>query len=176
MKKKWFIFFLLMLTIFLLPGCGKKDEALDTYKANMDAFYEILVQRSDNINNIDTTESDKAIEELLENLDALETLFDSLAELEVPSHFGSAEELADDAADYMKEAVALYHKAYEGDEEGIDQDAMDAAYENYTRAMKRIEYIADILKGEIPEGDDIIVTTVDEDGDTAEEETEAATQ
>lgn len=171
MKNNKILFFLLMLSVFLLSGCGKKDEKLDSYKANMDAFNEILAEKSNNINSIDVT-SDTAVNDLLENLDALEILFHNLAELEVPSHFSSIEELADDAAKYMSEAVALYHKAYEG--ESYDDIAVEAALENYNRAMKRIEYISVILRGEIPEGEDVIVTTVEDDEQEDTQETEAA--
>lgn len=160
MNKKWRILILSILMSTLLSGCGSSDEKLDTYKANLDAFTEIIAQRSEAINNIDSS-SENAVKDLLENLDAIERVFTSLAELEVPSQFSNAEELADDADNYMKEAVSLYHEAFES--ETYDEFAAEAALENYNRAMKRIQYIADILKGEIPEGDDVVVTTVDEE-------------
>ena len=52
----------------------------------------------------------------------------------------------------MTNAVSFYHDAYDT---GIyDKEAADIAYEYYTRAMTRIQYIGYILVGEIPEGND----------------------
>ena len=80
--------------------------------------------------------------------------FEKLAELEVPEEFISIEELADDASDYMNEAVRLYSEAYE--EDYVSDSLIQAAIENYDSAMKRINYIAILLQGEIPEGATIV--------------------
>ena len=55
----------------------------------------------------------------------------------------------------MTNAVSYYHSAYEA-EEFSEEDA-DIAYQYYTRAMTRVQYIGYILIGEIPEGDNITV-------------------
>ena len=72
--------------------------------------------------------------------------------------FISIEELADDASAYMDQAVRLYSEAYE--EDYVSDALIQAATENYESAMKRINYIAVLLQGEIPEG----ATVVEGDG------------
>ncbi|MBR5360721.1 MAG: hypothetical protein IK123_07515, partial [Lachnospiraceae bacterium] len=81
------------------------------------------------------------------------------SEIKVPKEFASNEQLADEAYEYMQEAVSLYHE-YHDDPES-DMSVFDAACENYSRAMKRVGYISSILKGEMPEGDDIDVIEED---------------
>ena len=40
----------------LLAGCGEKDEALDEYQANMETFFEHIVEFNDNMNAIDVNQ------------------------------------------------------------------------------------------------------------------------
>ena len=56
----------------------------------------------------------------------------------------------------MQEAVRLYEEAYA--EEYVNDALIQAAAENYEYAMKRVNYIAIILQGEIPEGATVIET------------------
>ena len=56
----------------------------------------------------------------------------------------------------MKEAVALYHTAYEG--ETYDEGSAQAAREYYDRTNIRLQYIITILHGEIPEGEGVTYT------------------
>ena len=56
----------------------------------------------------------------------------------------------------MKEAVALFHSAYEGDT--YDEALGQAALEYYERTNIRIQYIITILHGEIPEGEGVTYT------------------
>ena len=64
--------------------------------------------------------------------------------------------VADEADENMKQAVALYHSAYEA--EVFDEPMAQAAREYYDRANIRIQYIISILHGEIPEGEGITYT------------------
>ena len=79
-----------------------------------------------------------------------------MAQLEVPEQFSAAESLADEADENMKEAVALFHQAYEG--ETYDEALGQAALEYYERTNVRIQYIITILHGEIPEGEGVTYT------------------
>ena len=56
----------------------------------------------------------------------------------------------------MRQAVALYHDAYEA--EVFDEVTAQVARQYYDRANLRIQYIIMILHGEIPEGDGITYT------------------
>ena len=99
-----------------------------------------------------------AVNTLLINMEEMAACFQTLANMEVPMEFISIEELADDASAYMDEAVRLYSEAYE--EDYVSDALVQAATENYESAMKRINYIAVLLQGEIPEG----ATVVEGDG------------
>ena len=56
----------------------------------------------------------------------------------------------------MTEAVSLYHDVFEAEE--YDESTADVAVQNYDRAMTRLSYISTLLQGELPEGDNIIIT------------------
>lgn len=101
-------------------------------------------------------DSDTAMVELLGYLDALEEDIAWMAELEVPEQFSAAESLADEAAENMKQAVELFHKASEGEQ--FDDATAQAAIEYYNRTNIRIQYIITILHGEIPEGEGVTYT------------------
>ena len=77
----------------------------------------------------------------------------------------------------MKEAVALFHAAYEGDT--FDEPSEQAAREYYDRTNIRLQYIITILHGEIPEGEGVTYTeeflgggylNKEDDGDDSESE------
>ena len=132
---------------FLLTGCGNK-EALEAYKANMNQFFENIKVFDSSINAIDP-ESDTAVSELLSLLDSMDKSFSQMASLEVPDGFPGVEQLADEASEYMTEAVSYYHQAFEGEE--YDSVLADVAKQNYDRANVRLQYIVSILHGDIPE-------------------------
>lgn len=138
----------------LLTGCGE-DETLNAYLEDMNTFFSRAAEYNEKMNAIDR-ESDTAILELLGYLDALEEDIAWMAELEVPEQFSAAESLADEAAENMEQAVALFHKAYEGDY--FDEGTAQAAIEYYNRTNIRIQYIITILHGEIPEGEGVTYT------------------
>lgn len=153
--KKYFIFLLCVILILGLTGCGKKDEALETYYNEMNSFTDEVMALKENMDMVDTTNPESSTE-LLTYLDEMENQFRILSEIEVPSQFAGNETLADEAYSYMQTAVSMYHEFYDDPESSMN--IAEAAAENYTRAMKRLEYISAILKGEIPEGSDVEVT------------------
>lgn len=152
--KKYKILGAAVLCGFLLAGCGK-DEALTAYREDMDTFFKNVASYNNNMNSIDTSSED-AVPQLLAYLDGLRDEIAWMAELEVPDQFSAAESLADEADENMREAVALFHSAYEGDD--YDEALGQAALEYYDRVNIRIQYIITILHGEIPEGEGITYT------------------
>ena len=177
--KKYMIMGVCLVLIFLLTACGQ-DETLTAYQEDMNTFFERAAQYNENMNAIDR-DSDTALTELLGYLDALAEDIEWMAELEVPEQFSAVESLADEADENMKQAVALFHAAYDGDT--YDDGSAQAALEYYNRANIRIQYIIVILHGEIPEGEGVTYTeenallgggylnqSEDEDGDEGTEE------
>ena len=161
----------------LLTGCGDNAE-LANYKANMTQFFENVTIFDQQINSLDPN-SDNAGSDLLAILDTMDKSFAQMAELPVPQDFPGVEELSDEASEYMTQAVALYHQAFEADP--FDAATADIAKQNYDRANLRVQYILSILHGNIPEE---IYTPVEggngifsnpEDGETATTE-ETSTQ
>lgn len=151
MKKKLFALTLSVILAFSLVGCGADNE-LDKYRKSVEEFYEDVVEINDNINAIDA-ESASAPQELLDELDDLNVLFQEFAELEVPDEYIAVESLADEAAAFMDEAVTLYHSSFT---DGTFNDfSVGMAYEKYCRAILRINYIGDILQGKTLEGENI---------------------
>lgn len=138
----------------MLTACGE-DEELTAYQEDMTAFFEHVATFNDNMNSIDASAED-ATNQLLSYLDQLQTEFEWMAGLEVPDRFSAVDSLADEADENMKQAVALYHQAYEA--EVFDEAVAQAAREYYDRANVRIQYIITILHGEIPEGEGVTYT------------------
>ena len=143
-----------LLFAFLLTACGENEE-LTAYQEDMNTFFERAAEYNDKMNAIDR-ESDTAVIELLGYLDAFAEDIQWMAELEVPERFSAVESLADEADENMKEAVSLFHAAYEGDT--YDEASEQAALEYYDRTNIRIQYIITILHGEIPEGEGVTYT------------------
>ncbi|MDE6213713.1 MAG: hypothetical protein K2M70_09615 [Lachnospiraceae bacterium] len=152
--KKYKIMGVCLFLVFLLTACGE-DEKLTAYQEDMNTFFERAAQYNENMNAIDRN-SDTAMVELLGYLDALAEDIEWMAKLEVPEQFSAAESLADEADENMKQAVALFHAAYDGDT--YDDGSAQAALEYYNRANIRIQYIIVILHGEIPEGEGVTYT------------------
>lgn len=161
-KVAFLLFILLMLTA---TGCGKNAE-LENYKANMNQFFENIKIFDSSINAIDP-DSETAVSDLLSLLDSMNTSFEQMASLEVPDGFPGVEELADEASEYMSEAVSYYHQAYEGE---YDAALEDVARQNYERANVRFQYIVSILHGDIPEE----IYTYEEDDEFTDNEDTAS--
>lgn len=161
---------LLLLTFwaaFFLTGCGK-DAELENYKANMNQFFENIRVIDSSINALDPN-SETAVSDLLSLLDSMNTSFEQMASLNVPSGFPGVDELADEASEYMSEAVSYYHQAYEGE---YNANLEDAARQNYERANVRFQYIVSILHGDIPEE----IYTYEEEEPSSEEASESGVE
>ena len=156
MLKRFTLLIALMMSMLVFTGCGEKEE-LTVYEENMKNFYAEISEIENAIAEIDES-SENAVNTLLINMEEMAACFQTLANMEVPMEFISIEELADDASAYMDEAVRLYSEGYE--EDYVSDALIQAATENYESAMKRINYIAVLLQGEIPEG----ATVVEGDG------------
>lgn len=152
-KKLLMMLFCVMLSLSI-TGCGK-DQRLETYKTSMNTFHADMLEKTDALDAIDPASS-TATADMLATLDELDALFLTLAEIEVPKEFAGAESLADEASELMSQAVALYHNAYD---EEFDPYTAEAALAYYERALKRVEYIGDILSGTIPDDENITVVT-----------------
>lgn len=144
-----------VLISLLLTGCGK-DEALEKYYSEMEAFVLEADNGFDALNSIDPS-SETAVEDMLTALDGLAVSFQTLADIEVPNEFSANESLADEAASYMAEAAELYREAYA--DGTYYSNVAEAAQENYSRAVKRMEYISMILQGEMPTDESITIIT-----------------
>lgn len=150
-----YVLLLAVMCIFMM-GCGK-DKQLDEYMDNMTSFTSGVSAISLKMEQIDTG-SDNAITEVLACLDEMDAQFLILADMEVPKEFSSIESLADEASEYMSEAVALYHEIFSTETAPEDDALLSAAQENYDRAMKRISYISSLLQGELPQDDNVFIT------------------
>lgn len=155
-KNKLFqiLLFLCTLSLLFLSGCGK-DAKLEEYRESISTFNTNIYDITTRMDEIDTTAA-SATEELLGCLDELQVQFVILSEMEVPTEFASIESLADEASAYMTEAVLLFNEVYAAEE--FQEEKNTAAQENYDRAMIRLSYISSLLQGELPEGDNIIIT------------------
>ncbi len=156
-----------------LTGCGKKDDELEQYKAQMSAFTNKINELGTSIDNIDPA-SETRTQELLQYLDEMDAAFAEMGAMEVPEQFANIDELADDASANLSKSVSLYHQAFDDDSE-YDPDLVnglvDAALEYYSRAFKRLGYIGTILQGELPEDETItIIHESDEQEDQSDSE------
>lgn len=155
-KNKSFKILAIFSVLMCLGGCSNTDEEkeLASFSASISEFTTVIQDANDQINSIDTT-SESASDELLAILDNLDKEFQELAELAIPEQYQSIEDLADEASSNMTNAVSYFHSAYEA--ESFNEQDADIAYQYYTRAMTRIQYIGYVLVGEIPEGENITI-------------------
>ena len=155
-SKTCFLTIIMTVLVFALTGCGQKGSAeLDDYKASMTEFYDKLSSLDDSMNNIDTS-SDTAKYELLGYLDEMNEAYKMMAAIAIPEEFSGISDIAAEAADYMQMANESYHQAYDG---VFDEDSEMLASQYYERANNRVNVMLQVLHGEIPEGDGVIVTT-----------------
>lgn len=161
---KRFLFPVLLLTL-VLTGCGK-DKAVENYRANMTQFLKIY--RPSTMRSISWIQMMKTLGiSCFRFLTVWINRFPQMASLEVPDGFPGVADLAADASKYMTEAVSCYHQAYSGEE--YDKTSADIAYQNYQFANKRLQYIVQILHGDIPEE----IFTYDEDDSTGSTDSSA---
>ena len=152
MTKKHTLLATAVLTFSLLTGCGT-NASLTEFEKNMDTFYTEITAIGKSLEAVNPN-STNAVSEVLGYLQKMEQQFQFLANMEIPKEFFNIEDLADDAAEYMTEALNLYTQVYNSEE--FVENVASAAFENYNSAMKRVNYIACLLQGEIPEGASII--------------------
>lgn len=150
MKNKIYKLFAALLSALLLTACGE-DPELAQFKNSIDEFCTGISEIDDSINSIDAL-SDDAVSELLTDLDELNSLFQTFAQLDFPEEFDYLEDLADESSEYMAEAVKSYHEAYDGT---YDENMAEYARQNYSRAYKRIQIIISFLHGDEPVDDDL---------------------
>ena len=166
MKKKMLA--LLLSVSFVITACGSKNEEQlpDEFTAAMNDFCTQVSIVDDEINSIDP-ESDGAVKDLLSYLDELNENFEGFSNLDFPEEFDYLESLADESADYMKQAVDMYHEAYGND--GYNEYTVAYAKEYYSRAYKRLQIIISFLHGETPDDADVVITNSDGTQKTGEE-------
>ena len=142
-----------LLILLFLTGCGT-DPALSRFKTQVDDFCTRISELDTSINNIDT-QSEGYTSELLGYLDELDAEFQAFSEVDFPEQFDYLESLADEAAEYMTEAVKSYHEAYSNG--SYNEYTADYALQNYSRAYKRIQIIITFLHGEEPDDADLSI-------------------
>lgn len=145
MKKK---ILLAAVCLLLLTGCGenpinaKFNSEINTFCENVSA----IGVRIDAIQvEAEASSIRYATSDLLSYLDELEIEFMKFSNIDFPEEFDYLEEMADEAGQYMTEAAASYHKAYE---DGYHQEMEEYARENYSRACRRVQVILSLLRGE----------------------------
>lgn len=146
MKKKTGIVLTGLLITMLLSSCGS-DPALTQFRTELDSFCSDVAEINDAINKIDAG-AEGATSLALDYLDRLDQEFQKFAEMDFPKDYDYLEPLADEAGEYMSEAVKNYHLAYADD--GYDATTAAYARENSARAFKRVQVILDVLHGNTP--------------------------
>lgn len=170
-RKKALWLTILFLSAASLTGCGK-DAELEQFYTEMDSFTTQANLDFEALRGVDPS-SETAVEDMLSAMDNLAVSFQTLADINVPKEFSAVESLADEAGSYMTEAAALYRQAYS--DGAYDENVAYVALENYNRAIKRMDYISEILQGEMPTDDSItIITENDAPGFKEDAESQAA--
>ena len=140
---------LFTLMCILLCGCGQSPAVNTKFETDINTFCTNVSDIDLAINQItNQTVDEKGLEtataELLSYLDLLNDEFKKLASIDFPEEYDYLEAVADEASDYMSEAVKSYHTTYEDKY----TESMEAyAKENYSRAYKRLQYILNTLNG-----------------------------
>lgn len=153
MKNKICLFLVTVLAIVSLSACGE-DPELVQFQVDIENFCTRVSEIDTSINSIDPL-SDSAVSELLSDLDELDGVFKSFANLDFPEEYDYLEDLAHESSEYMTEAVSSYHNAYS--DNSYNEAMAEYAKENYSRAYKRIQIIITFLHGEEPNDTDLII-------------------
>lgn len=153
MKNKVRLLLAGLFTAAFLTACGE-DPELTQFRNSIEEFCTDISEIDTAINSIDAS-SEGAVQKLLSCLDELDDTFQEFAELDFPEEFDYLEEIADQASEYMTEAVASYHEAYS--ENSYNEITAAYAKENYSRAYKRIQIIITFLHGETPDDVDLTI-------------------
>ena len=134
---------LILLLCICLCGCGKAPSGNAKFINEMSSFCTNISDIDAGINKITNITGDEAglaaaKKNLLNYLDMLDDEFRKLSNIDFPTEYDSLETIADEASEYMTEAVRCYHIVYEDE---YSQSMEDYALENYSRAYKRVQYI-----------------------------------
>ena len=122
-------------------GCKKNDP--QSYIDAVAEFNGKLATYDAKINNINTKDP-QCDTELLKLLEELEGEFKKFAEAEPPKGYSGAKLHAQNASDYMSQAVAYYRTAFEKEE--IDQIALSSARVQYENAFIEIKNVGVALQ------------------------------
>lgn len=138
--------------LVLLSGCG--ENPIDAkFDSEINEFCETVSAIGTRIDAIQVDAEENSLRyatsDLLASLDELDVAFMKFSNIDFPEEFDYLEDMADESARYMAEAVSSYHKAYEND---YRQEMEEYARENYARACKRVQVILALLRGEDIEG------------------------
>ncbi len=152
---------ILICSVFCLTGCGAKgDPELIEFKNTMNTFFEDVAEIDAQLNALDP-ESEGAVEEMLVLLDELDAKCAALAEIEIPDEFYVMSEYPDNIHSNMSKAVENFHIAFSND--AYNEIYKDVADGYYSRANTRIHDMILLLHGELPTGDDITITTEEDE-------------
>ena len=146
----------LLLCTFFLASCRTEQvERLEQYHTDMSRFFDTVSAYHNSINAIEeTAEAGEAAGEFLRLLDGLQQEFSALRNVPIPDEYASIADLMLDAADSMEEAARLYHEAYDG---SFREAKAEQARIYYNRANRCIQVIRQVLRGETPVGEDLII-------------------
>ena len=146
-----------VLMTVLLTACNSNaepaaSEELTRFRATVDTFCASITEADAKINSVDTA-SENFNTEIIADLNALNSSFTDFAAVDFPEQYDYLEHLADEASDYMSQAVAGFTKVYTDDSlsEKTIQSEFDNATELYNNAFKRIKVIMTFLNGETSE-------------------------
>lgn len=145
---------LIALSALLLTGCApQKTDNNSIFETDINTFCDNIVKIDASINQISNISADEeglaaAKADLLKCLDQLNDQFRMFANMDFPEEYDYLEDMADEASEYMIEAVDTYHTMYEDD--GYNVNLEEYADENYARAYKRVRIITALLRGETP--------------------------
>lgn len=147
----------ILLLSIMLTGCNKDnvDYEMTKFHGEINDFCDNLKEIDSSINQINNITADEqglktATTTLMRNLDLLKDEFAKFSNLDFPTEYDYLEKLADEAYDYMTEAVNAYRKTYQ---ENYTSSMEEYAQENYKRAYKRVQIIIDVLNGKEPDTD-----------------------
>lgn len=146
-------FAIVILLSLLLTGCSNQnDTAIIKLEGEINNFCDKIIEIDTSINKITNITADEeglksATTDLMHNLDMLKDEFVKFSNIDFPEEYDYLEEIADEASDYMTEAVKSYHTAYE---DNYTESMEEYAQENYSRAYKRVQIIIDVLQGKYP--------------------------
>ncbi|MBQ9140381.1 MAG: hypothetical protein IJX63_01125 [Lachnospiraceae bacterium] len=143
---------ILLLCSMMLTGCSSEDPAMTKFQNEMNDFCDNLKNIDTSINQITNITADEAglaaaTDDLLYQLDKLDDEFAKFSNIDFPTDYDYLEQYADEASDYMTEAVKSYHTVYE---DNYTVSMEEYAKENYSRAYKRVQIILDVLHGQDP--------------------------